>query len=220
MLAREHLELAFVASLQHLSGLQRAVLLLREVLGYHAGEVADLLDTSVAAVNSALQRARRVVDAMRPTATQQAEFVALGDEKLREVARRYATAWEMGDVDAILAMLTDDAKYSMPPLAEWYEGQDGIREFLLDGPLSLRWRFVPAHANGQLAFGTYLWNPEKSVFTAAALDLVAVRGTRIAEVVSFLTPGIFRMFGLKMELEQDWESSTATRDEFVGPHGL
>ena len=203
MLAREHLELAFVASLQHLSGLQRAVLLLREVLGYSAGEVADLLDTSAAAVNSALQRARRVVDTVRPAATQQAQFVELGDEKLREVARRYATAWEMGDVDAIVAMLTDDAKYSMPPLAVWYEGHDGIREFLLGGPLSLRWRFVPAQANGQLAFGTYRWNPGRSVFTAVALDLVALRGTRIAEVVSFLTPEIFRMFGLKMELEPD-----------------
>jgi len=203
MLAREQLELAFIASLQHLSGRQRAVLLLREVLGYHAGEVADLLDTSVAAVNSALQRARRVVDELRQTPTQQAEFAELGDDKLREVARRYATAWETGDVDAIVAMLTDDSRYSMPPLAQWYEGRDSIREFLLDGPLSLRWRFVPAHANGQLAFGTYRWDPEASVFTAAALDLIAVRGTGIAEVVSFLTPKVFRRFGLQMELARD-----------------
>jgi RNA polymerase sigma-70 factor (TIGR02960 family) len=220
MLAREHLELAFIVSLQHLSGRQRAVLLLREVLGYHAGEVADLLGTSVAAVNSALQRARRVVDALRPTATQQAEFAELGDDKQREVARRYATAWEMGDVDAILAMLTDDAKYSMPPLVQWYEGRDGIRQFLLDGPLSLRWRFVPTHANGQLAYGTYRWNPETSVFTAAALDLIAVRGTSIAEVVSFLTPTVFPRFGLKMELARDEEDSSAPRDEFAGPRGL
>jgi len=203
MLAREHLELAFVASLQHLSGPQRAVLLCREVLGYRAGEVAELLDTSVAAVNSSLQRARRVVDALRPTVSQQAEFVELGDEKLRATARRYASAWEAGDVDAILAVLTDDAKYSMPPLAEWYQGQDGIREFLVEGPLSWRWRFVPAHANGQLAFGTYLWEAEKSVFTAVALDLVAVRGTMIAEVVSFLAPEIFPRFGLDLELAPD-----------------
>jgi RNA polymerase sigma-70 factor (ECF subfamily) len=199
-LAREQLELAFVASLQHLSGRQRAVLLLREVLGYSAGEVAELLDASVPAVNSALQRARRVVSAMRPAATQQAEFAELGDDKLREVARRYASAWEAGDVDAIVAMLTDDARYSMPPLAQWYEGRDGIRRFLLAGPLSLRWRFVPASANGQLAFGTYRWQPETSVFTAAALDLVALRGAGIAEVVSFLTPAIFPTFGLAMSL--------------------
>jgi RNA polymerase sigma-70 factor (ECF subfamily) len=207
VLARERLELAFIASLQHLSGRQRAVLLLREVLGYHAGEVADLLDTSVAAVNSALQRARRVMEALRPSTTQQAQFAELGDGKLREVARRYATAWETGDADAILAMLTDDAKYSMPPLAQWYEGRDSIREFLLDGPLLLRWRFVSTYANGQLAFGTYRWDPEMSVFTAAALDLIAVRGASIAEVVSFLTPTVFPRFGLPMELARDEEDS-------------
>jgi len=202
VLAREYLELAFIASLQHLSGRQRAVLLLREVLGYHAAEVADLLDTSVAAVNSALQRARRVVDALLPGTTQQAEFAALGDDKLREVARRYASAWQAGDVDAILAMLTDDARYSMPPLAQWYEGRDGIRQFLLDGPLSLRWRFVPTVANGQVAFGTYRWDPDRSVFAAAALDLIAVRGTCIAEVVSFLTPAVFPRFGLQLDLPE------------------
>ena len=197
-LAREQLELAFVASLQHLSGRQRAVLLLREVLGYRAGEVADLLDTSVAAVNSALQRARRIVGATRPGTTQQAEFAALGQDKLLEVARRYATAWEAGDVDAIVAMLTEDARYSMPPEPRWYEGREGIREFLVAGPLSLRWRFVPAYANGQLAFGTYRWDPRTSVFTAAALDLIAIRGTAVAEVVSFLTPAVFPSFGLPM----------------------
>lgn len=220
----EHLELAFVAALQRLSGRQRAVLLLREVLGYPAAEVADLLGTSVTAVNSALQRARRVVDALRPTGSQQVELSGLGDEKVRELARRYVTAWERGDVDAILAMLTDDARYSMPPLPQWYEGHDAIRQFLLDGPLSVRWRLVPTYANGQLAFGTYLWSPEASVFTAAALDVVALRGDRIAEVVSFLTPETLRMCGLRMQLDQnldqDEESRSARGDESVGPRGL
>lgn len=206
MLVLEHLELAFVASLQRLSGRQRAVLLLREVLGYPASEVAGLLDTSVAAVNSTLQRARRAVAAGRPAVTQQAEFAELGDEKVREVARRYATAWEAGDVDGIVAMLTDDARYSMPPLAEWYAGRLRIREFLLAGPLALRWRFVPTFANGQLAFGTYRWNPETSVFTAAALDLIAVRDTRVAEVVSFLAPELFPGFGLATEISRDGRS--------------
>ncbi|WP_412769038.1 sigma-70 family RNA polymerase sigma factor [Micromonospora zamorensis] len=216
----EHLELAFVASLQHLPGRQRAVLLLREVLGYPAAEVADLLGTSTPAVNSALQRARRVVDALRPAESQQAELSSLGDDTVRELARRYVTAWERGDVEAILAMLTDDARYSMPPLPRWYEGRDAIREFLLDGPLAVRWRFVPTYANGQLAFGTYLWNPEASVFTAAALDVVALRGDRIAEVVSFLTPETLPMCGLPSQLDQAEQIRSAHGDEFVAPRGL
>lgn len=207
ILAREHVELAFVAALQHLSGRQRAVLLLRDVLGYHADEVAELLGTSVAAVNSTLRRARRSADALRPTITQQAEFAELGNDRKRELARRYAAAWEAGDVDAILAQLTDDARYSMPPLTLWFEGRDGIGQFLVDGPLSLRWRFVPANANGQLAFGTYRWDPATSAFTAAALDLISVRGTGIAEVVSFLTPAIFPRFGLPMEIGRTRRSS-------------
>ncbi|MET8093417.1 sigma-70 family RNA polymerase sigma factor [Micromonospora sp. NPDC005220] len=220
----EHLELAFVASLQHLPGRQRAVLLLRDVLGYPAAQVAELLGTSTPAVNSALQRARRVLAALLPADSQQVQLSGLGAEKVRELARRYVTAWERGDVDAILAMLTDDARYSMPPLPQWYEGHRAIRQFLLDGPLSVRWRFVPTYANGQLAFGTYLWSPEASVFTAAALDVVALRGARIAEVVSFLTPDTLRICGLPTQLDQgsdrDGETRSARRDEFVGPHGL
>ncbi|MET7371818.1 sigma-70 family RNA polymerase sigma factor [Micromonospora arida] len=199
---REHLELAFVASLQRLPGRQRAVLLLRDVLGYPAAEVADLLGTSTTAVNSALQRARRVVDALRTTDSQQVELSSLGEKQVRELARRYMTAWERGDVDAILATLTDDARYSMPPLPQWYEGHDAIRRFLQDGPMTLRWRFVPTYANGQLAFGTYLWSPEASVFTAAALDVVAVRGARISEVVSFLGTETLSVCGLPTQLRQ------------------
>jgi RNA polymerase sigma-70 factor (ECF subfamily) len=160
------------------------------------------------------------VDALRPTESQQAELSNLGDESVRELARRYVTAWERGDVEAILAMLTDDARYSMPPLPRWYEGRDAIREFLLDGPLAVRWRFVPTYANGQLAFGTYLWNPEASVFTAAALDVVALRGDRIAEVVSFLTPETLTMCGLPTHLDQAEQIRSARGDEFVAPRGL
>jgi hypothetical protein len=94
---------------------------------------------------------------------------------------------------------TEDAKYSMPPEPEWYFGREAIRAFLADGPLTMQWRIRPAHANGQLTFGTYMWNPEKNAYIPAGLDLLALRGDKIAEVVSFLTAG-FGMFGLPEEI--------------------
>lgn len=199
VVAREGVELAFVAALQHLSGRQRAVLLLREVLGFAAHEVADLLDTSVAAVNSALQRARKTVDGLVPDTTQQVTLDALGDQEVRDLAQRYAAAWEAGDVDAIVATLAEDAKYSMPPLTAWYQGRADVRAFLLEGPLSTRWRFVPAGANGQLAFGTSRWDEDNRVFVPGGLDLLILRGTEIAEVVSFLS-GDFAAFGLPQQI--------------------
>lgn len=190
VVALESVELAFVASLQHLSALQRAVLLLRDVLAFAASEVADLLDTTVAAVNSALQRARKVVSG---APTQQATLASLGEAAQRDLARRYMDAWEAGDVESIVELLTDDAKYSMPPLPQWFEGRDSIRGFLLDGPLKWQWKFLPASANGQLAFGTYLW--EDGRYVPKGLDLLVLRGSAIAEVVSFLEAD-FPRFGL------------------------
>lgn len=198
-LARESVELAFVAALQHLSARQRAVLLLRDVVGFAANQVADLLYTTVASVNSALPRARKAIDGLLPEATQQTTLASLGNRVVRELAHRYATAWETGDVTAIMAMLTEDAKYSMPPLPVWYAGRSSIRESLLDGPRTWRWRFLPTRANGQLAFGTYRWDEHRAAYLPAGLDLLALRGTRIAEVVSFLVVD-FPTFGLPAEL--------------------
>jgi RNA polymerase sigma-70 factor (TIGR02960 family) len=195
VMALESVELAFVASLQHLTALQRAVLLLRDVLAFASREVAEVLETSVAAVNSAQQRARSVLSSLQPT--QQETLGKLGKSAERDLVRRYMAAWEAGDVDAIVAMLADDAKYSMPPLLQWFSGRAGIRRFLLDGPLRERWRFLPARANGQLAFGTYLWDRDR--YVPGGLDVIGVRGSEIVEVVSFLDAD-FEAFGLPAEV--------------------
>jgi RNA polymerase sigma-70 factor, ECF subfamily len=200
VVAREGTELAFVAALQHLPGRQRAVVLLRQVLGFTAREAAEMLDTTVASVNSALQRARAVLDDRLPSPTQREALAALDDATLRDLGRRYAEAWEAGDVEALVAMLTDDAKYSMPPLPAWYEGRERVRGFIREIAQPGRWRFLPAGANGQLAFGTYEWDEERRVHAAMALDVLALRGERVAEVVSFLTPRVFPSFGLPEEL--------------------
>lgn len=198
-LARESIELSFVAALQRLSGRQRAVLLLREVLGFSAREVAQQLDTSVAAVNSAMQRARAVLAPVLPAATQQATMRELGDQAVRELARRYARAWEAGDVETIVALLTGDARYSMPPVATWFAGRVAIRGFLLAGPLRCRWRFLPTTANGQLAFGTYRWDEQQAAYLPGGLDVLALRDRRIGEVVSFLDADLVA-FGLPASL--------------------
>jgi RNA polymerase sigma-70 factor (ECF subfamily) len=98
-------------------------------------------------------------------------------------------------------MLTEDAKYSMPPLTAWYEGRDGIRGFLAEVALPQRWRFLPARANGQLAFGTYLWDEERAVYVPAGLDLLVLRDRRVAEVVSFLQADL-PAFGLPAQLSE------------------
>ena len=190
--ATEAMQLAFIALLQHLPGRQRAALVLRDVLGFPAADAAEMLGLSVAALNSALQRARAKVGERLPP-TDAADDVA-------RTAELYVRAWEEGDVDAIVALLSTDARYSMPPLPQWFEGRDDIRAFLLDGPIHLRWRFVIGRANEQVAFGTYAWDDERGTYVAIGLDLVRIHGGLIAEVVSFLMPEIFGRFGFPDEV--------------------
>jgi RNA polymerase sigma-70 factor (ECF subfamily) len=186
---RESVELAFVASLQLLPANQRAALILREVLGFSAAEVAETLDTSVASVNSALQRARKTVDERLPEESQQATLRALGDEQLSEIVDQFMAAMDTGDVDAVVGLLAEDAAWTMPPLATWYAGREAIDEFLRVGPLSGRWewRRVAAAANGQPAVAAYTWHEDQQCFLPFALDVFAMRGGKIAGVTSFIT---------------------------------
>jgi RNA polymerase sigma-70 factor, ECF subfamily len=185
---RESVELAFIAALQHLPAAQRAVLILREVLGFSARETADTLEASVASVNSALQRARKCVDERLPDQSQQETLRALGDERLRALVESYMDAMQRGDVDAVVAMLAEDAAWSMPPLATWYRGHDALRVFLAQGPLSgaWRWRHLPARASGQPAVGCYTWREDEQRFRPFALDVLTLRGDRVKQVTAFI----------------------------------
>jgi RNA polymerase sigma-70 factor, ECF subfamily len=186
---REAIELAFVAALQLLPPNQRAVLILREVLGFSAREVADTLDTTVASVNSALQRARKAVEELAPEQSQQATLRELGDERIKELVERYVDAWEHGDVDTVMDMLADDACFAMPPLASWFSGREGIRTFLEGWPLSgtWRWRPIPARANGQPALAFYIWDDGEQAYLPFALNVLTFRGDKISDVTAFVT---------------------------------
>jgi RNA polymerase sigma-70 factor, ECF subfamily len=185
---REAVELAFIVALQHLTGTQRAALILRDVLGFSAREVAEALDTTVPAVNGALRRARQAVEERLPERSQQAALRALGDGGIREVVERYIDAWERGDVEAILALLAKDAKYAMPPLPVWYSGHDAIAIYLRRSALTVRWRVLPVRANGQLAFASYGWEDEKQAYTPVSLDVLTLDGAEATEVTAFVTP--------------------------------
>jgi RNA polymerase sigma-70 factor, ECF subfamily len=189
---REGIELAFIAALQHLAPNQRAVLILREVLGFSAKECADLLDTTVASINSALQRARAAVEERVPAQTQQETLRALGDDELRELVSRYVDAWERNDVGAFTAMLAEDATFAMPPLATWYAGRDGIATWAQRHPMSgeFRWRSSYVHANGQPALGFYSWDEERQAYMPFALNVLTLKGREVGAVTAFICRSI------------------------------
>jgi RNA polymerase sigma-70 factor, ECF subfamily len=195
---REGIELAFTAALQHLPARQRAVLILRDVLGFSARETAEALETTPVSVDSALQRAHKTVNERLPTQSQQATLRSLGDDALRGVVDRYVAAWERNDVDAVVAMLTEDARMTMPPLPSWYSGREAVASFLRGWPLSdvKRWRLLPASANAQVAFGGYIWDDKAGSFTPHSVNVLTLHGTQIEEITAFLTPDAFRRFGL------------------------
>jgi RNA polymerase sigma-70 factor (ECF subfamily) len=183
-LLRESIRLAFVAALQHLPPKQRAVLILRDVLQWHAAEVAGLLETSVAGVNSALQRARATLDEqdVRPATPL--------DDEARALLDRYCEAFARYDVEAMVALLHEDATTSMPPFLWWVRGRDVIREVMRHGDGSCEGaRLVPVAANGSLA--AWQVRPEGTF----ALEIFEVAGGQITEVTTFLGPEALRLAG-------------------------
>jgi RNA polymerase sigma-70 factor (ECF subfamily) len=208
---RESVELAFIAALQHLPARQRAALILRDVLGFSARETAESLDTTVASANSALQRARKAAGERLPAESQQATLRALGEERLAEIVDGYVEAWERGDVEAIVAMLAEDAVVAMPPMPTWYAGREAIAGFLrmaFAGPWTgtrfeegrRRVRLVRGRASGQLALGAYGWDERRGAYRPYALQVLTLRGDRIADITGFVTPETLPAVGLPAEL--------------------
>jgi RNA polymerase sigma-70 factor, ECF subfamily len=200
---RESVELAFIAALQHLPARQRAVLILRDVLGFSARETAATLETSPPAVDSALQRAHKAVDERLPERSQQAMLRSLDDQGLREIVDRYVDAFERADVDALVEMLAVDGAFTMPPVPTWYRGREAVAAFLSDHVLAgdKRWRLVPARANGQLAFGNYRWDEARSIFEPRSLSVLTLGREGIAEITTFLGPEMMPRFGLPDQIE-------------------
>jgi RNA polymerase sigma-70 factor (ECF subfamily) len=197
---RESVELAFIAATQHLAPRQRAVLLIRDVLGFSAQEAAEALGMTVAAANSALERGRAAVALRCPEPSQQSTLRSVGDARVRELVTRYSDALERADMEGMLALLVEDASWAMPPEPQWYRGRQAIAGFLADGPFRVQWRHLETRANGQIAVGCYLWNASREVYSAAVIDVLTLRGAQIAAITAFLDGTIFPRFGLPVEV--------------------
>ena len=196
---RESVEVAFIAALQHLPARQRAVLILREVLGFSAREVAQSLDTTAASVNSALQRARKTVTEALPERSQQQTLRSLGDERLRGVVERYVAAWESRNVDAMVSVLVEDARFAMPPFPCWFEGRDDVVAFLSQFTPTLR--HVVTSAGGQPAIAWYILDEERGAYLPAAIEVLALEDDRVSEIVAFAdSEALYPRFGLPAEL--------------------
>jgi RNA polymerase sigma-70 factor (ECF subfamily) len=200
-MGRETIRLAFVAALQHLPARQRAVLILCEVLRWKAAEVAELLETSVASVNSALQRARATLDAGGIEVSDPAPEL---DESQREMLERYVEAFQNYDMDALTSLIREDASQSMPPFDMWMKGRDDILTWMLGPGIGCKGsKLLPApNANGTVAFGQYKPSESGSGHDPWALMVVELDGDRIGELTFFLsTERLFPLFGLPPRLE-------------------
>jgi RNA polymerase sigma-70 factor (TIGR02960 family) len=195
--SKEAISLAFIAGLQHLPPQQRAVLVLRDVLGYRAGEAAAMLETSESSVNSLLRRARAAFDSRLPATGR--ERAPLPDSKLeRDTVGRFAEAVENGEIDGMVALLTDDAWLTMPPLPHAYQGRNAIGAFLrgAEERRGAPMRLVATRANTQPAFGCYLSPPDSDVARAFSLFVLTLVGDQISAITWFADSSVFPRFGL------------------------
>jgi RNA polymerase sigma-70 factor, ECF subfamily len=195
---KETIELAFMVAIQHLPPRQRAVLILRDVLGWSANETAALLDATVGAVNAALQRARSTLKRHLPA--RRLDWAPGSDptEEERSLLQRYVDAHERADASALAELLQEDARLTMPPTPTWYDGRAAIvtfheQLFVADG---YRWRFVLTAANRQPAVAFYTCAPGESEYSAAVIDVLRIEAVRIGRIDAFAWPELFAAFGL------------------------
>jgi RNA polymerase sigma-70 factor (TIGR02960 family) len=199
---RESISLAFVTGLQHLPPQQRAVLVLRDVLGFRAAEAATMLDTSEAAVNSTLQRARSALETRLPSNGRERAALPVSARE-RELAGRFADAFQSGDVDGVVALLTEDAAFTMPPEALQVHGRAEIGRFLATVPAGGeldRFRLVPTGANAQPAFAFYLRDRQCPIARASGIMVLTLAGDGIAAITVFHDTSVFARFGLPRTL--------------------
>ena len=201
--ASESVGLAFVAALQHLPPRQRAVLVLRDVLGLHTSEVATMLESSEASVKAALQRARATLDKRMPPGSREHAPLPRSARE-RELVERFAAAVERGDTDGVVSLLTDDAWLTMPPEPYEYQGGEAIARFLRDRAIrrGAHLRLVPTRANGQPAFGCYLPDPHAAIAHAYGLVVLTLEDDRISTITWFAERSLFPRFGLPRTLPE------------------
>jgi RNA polymerase sigma-70 factor, ECF subfamily len=198
---RESLELAFVAALQVLPARQRAALILCEVIGFSAAEVAETLVTTTAAVNNALQRARARLDAARPAPTQQALRDALGDGRISRIVDRFATALELGDTEALMGLLADEVVFEMPPYRDCARSKDAVATWwLIPAARPTGLRTVATCVNGQPAVAVYRHDDGLDAALPIAVDVLRVDVTGITRITAFRDPQLFAVLGLPERL--------------------
>jgi len=201
---RENISLAFTIALQNLAPRQRAVLLLRDVLGWRANETAKVLEMSLSSVNSALFRARKILKHVYYSAPETSDETA-------SLLDRYVQAWERADIDGLVKLIKTDAQFTMPPSPSWYQGRDAIiamiSNFMFAGDAVGRWRLTPVRANAQPAYAFYQRVDSSDEYQAFGIHVLAIDGGEVASISHFLHEGLFPHFGLP----EQKRSSTSER---------